>query len=140
MLVRVGQGFLACTKPGRREGSREGGTDNSNFKHILFSMDTTFLLDNFLIKSFKMPIKKLSRKKIVSKVNKICLKFELSAPPLSASFLPTWLSSCQKALSHPHQHGHCWLSQLLQYLVSFEFSLRILGMPCHQKSRGPPIS
>ena len=33
---------------GRREGSREReGVDNSNFKHILFTMDTIFLLDIF---------------------------------------------------------------------------------------------
>ena len=54
MLVRVGQGFLACTKPGRREGSREGGADNSNFKHFLFTIDTITLLDIFLIDILKL--------------------------------------------------------------------------------------
>ena len=64
-----------------------------------------------------MVIKKLSGKNMLSLVNKICLKFELSAPlTLSASFPPAWLSECQKALSHPHQHGHCWHSAYTGWL------------------------
>ena len=42
----------------------------------------------YIVKSFKMLIKKLSSKKIASIVNKICLKFELPAPP---SLLPSLL-------------------------------------------------
>ena len=60
-----------------------------------------------------MVIEKLSGKNILSIVNKICLKFELSAPP--ASFPPACLSACQKALSHPHQHGHCWLALVTSF-------------------------
>ena len=61
----------------------------------------------YIVKRFKMLIKKLSSKKIVSIVNKICLKFELSTPSLSLlpSLLPVMLKSLGTAGALPTQVG-----------------------------------
>ena len=90
MLVRVGQGFLACTKPGRREGSREGGADNSNFKHILFTMDTIFLLDNFLINILNLLTTVETGYKVTAYKVKSVIKSLYHSPnmPLKSKFRP----------------------------------------------------